>query len=242
MDSHRAILLLSIVVAMLLPLSVLASGPYHQPYEDPAVAVEYAIAHESTDAFEETRLERSDSVPIRELSSETRRAFREMKDDPRDSRNGWREGDITVCDGRMLACDEYSARPDFRTATTDSVSDGHTSSFTVVLDDGERYVVRETQPYAPMHIAPVLHAVLTMVLFAAYGLVTSGFVRSRGESRPLLSVGFVGYGAALIAWPYLVLYTRLDGSPVRPAAAGLGLGLACWASLWGYRRYRAFSG
>ena len=243
MKLHKGILLLAIVVAVLFPMSVLASGPYHQPYEDPDLAVEYAVAHESTEAFNQTleeTLSRDDPTRMADLSTETQRAFNEMKAQPVESDSvlgsGWQYGDITVCVERMLACDEYAERPDFQTTAEiglDSVDSAH---LTVVEHDDELYVVKEIRSAPPMHIGPSIDAFVTAALFAAYGLFIGGFTYYRGESHPLLSLGFIGYGMSFIIWPYLIVYTNIDGSPIKPVAGGLVIGMAYLAISRGFDR------
>ncbi|AXR76239.1 hypothetical protein [Natrarchaeobaculum sulfurireducens] len=245
MKLHKGILLLAIVVAVLLPMSVLASGPYHQPYEDPDLAVEYAVAHESTEAFnqtlQETHLSEDNPTQVAGLSSETQRAFNEMKAQPVESDSlsgsGWQYGDITVCVELMLACDEYTEQPDFPTTAKITLDTVHSAFFTVVEHDDELYVVKQIHSLAPaMHIGPSIDAFVTAALFAAYGLFIGGFTYFRGESHPLLSLGFIGYGMSFIIWPYLIVYTNIDGSPIKPVAGGLVIGIAYLAISRGFDR------
>lgn len=236
MNYRRITLRFAAVVALFLTLGAFVSGPFHQPYE--TRSPDYAIAHESTEAFDElldgTNLDTDDPVEISDLSPETRRAFYELKAQPVESRygghSGWQHTDIDVCFRGMLVCDEYAERPDFRTTESYApAADGPSISGSVVTHDGELYVAVEVLP--TWDVSALLYTV-TIVPFAAYGLFIVGFAYHRGESNPLLSLGFTGYGVPLIIWPYVMIYSRIDTNPIGFIVAGLVLGIGCWITVW----------
>lgn len=239
MGSRRKLVFLALAVAALLPPSVLSSGPYHQPYEEDPAA--YAIAHESTEAYdetlEETSLDTDTPTDVDDLSPETRRAFDELRAQPATT-HGWQSAELTVCGGRMLLCDEYAERPDFEPTDSIGIDSIATAYVALVENDGERYVVKEVRESKPFHIGPAIHALMTMAAFGIYGAFVYGFARTRGESHPLLSLAFSALGVVLIVWPYLVMHAPLDESPLRVAAGGILLGAMCWVTLVGWDHYR----
>lgn len=234
MKSQKAILLLAIIIAVLLPVSALAVG--NRPYEE---SQPYAIAHESTDAFNET-LERTDldannTTHVSDFSQETQRAFHDMREQPVSNGtssgqyhgptlgdSGWQFGDIKVCKSGTIICDEFTEQPDFQ--TTDSVSLGEeTWHLTVVEYDDELYVVTEIS-WGKWDMSGLFDEI-TVLLFAVYSLIVGGFAYQRGESHPRKALALSGYGLVLIASPYAVMFADLGISPLQLATGGLVAGI-----------------
>ncbi|ADD06187.1 uncharacterized protein Nmag_2628 [Natrialba magadii ATCC 43099] len=193
-----------IVIAVVIPLFVLVSagslGFYLSPYEP--LAPEYAVAHESTNAFDDVlenqELETDNARHVGSLSPSAQRVFEDATDRPPEVRggvSGWQIADVSVCQDTMLVCDAVRDPP--------LVDDG---TYTVVEQDDELYVV-ETQQNFPPALGTTAVSYLTFALVAVFAglLALVGYKHrdARTLESGLLAAAAIGVTVGL--WPYLLL-------------------------------------
>ncbi|ELY94384.1 hypothetical protein C482_18787 [Natrialba chahannaoensis JCM 10990] len=193
-----------IAIAVVIPLFVLASagsvGFYLSPYEP--LEPEYAVAHESTDAFDDVlesqELETANARAVDSLSPSAQRVFEDATDRPPEVKSGvsgWQSVDVVVCQDAMLVCDEVSDPP---------LVDGGT--YTVVEQDDELYVVEATQRFSPA-LGATASSYLTFALVAVFAglLALVGYKHrdARTLESGLLAAAAIGVTVGL--WPYLLL-------------------------------------
>lgn len=215
-DRHRLIFGLAIIVAVLLPLSLLASGPYHQPYEE--FPRTYGIAHESTEGYERfvempepdyfEELDANDPTAVSELNLEAQLLFHEMRDQPREYGitgwgDGWQRVEIRVCASGMLVCDVYSSPPDL--GFTAWLGDHPRTEAGVIEHDGETYIAAQGIENPPFHLTPFLWLLAMLGVVTVFGVFTVAFTWMEHDSNPTLALSFIGIGALFALWPYLVM-------------------------------------
>lgn len=199
---------IAVVVILLLIVAICYPGALTKPYSGGEVKT-YAVAHESSAAFDETvaaeGLETSgDTMSVDDLSADERRAFsRATEQPPREDpggTDGWRSlGVPTVCDPALVFCDEYAAMP--------NPSD---STYTLVEDaDSTLYLVRVDSLMGPTWsgIDLIVEFGIKLVVLGPYALFLLYQTWPTTTARPTrLSVG---YGATLcggvLAYPYLLM-------------------------------------
>ncbi|WP_241431518.1 hypothetical protein [Natrialba hulunbeirensis] len=193
-----------VAIAGIIPLFVLVSagsvGFYLSPYEP--LAPEYAVAHESTDAFDDVlenqELETDNARHVDSLSPSAQRVFDDATDRPPEERggvSGWQEADVAVCQDAMLVCDAVSDPP---------LVDGGT--YTVVEQDDELYVV-ETQQHFPPALGATAISYLTFALVTVFAglLALVGYKHRDAQTLESGLFAAAAIGVSVGLWPYLLL-------------------------------------
>lgn len=218
---YRLLVALAIVVAVLLPVSAIASSPGHHPYE--SWTDSYEIARESTTAYERMPTDPERATAVEDLSPDAQRLFRDALEQPRDG-DGWRSLEIEVCGETMVVCDEYAESPEFPTPRTPPEQDSKaTIEVGTVEYEGEYYVVKQTD-HVPNGMGMFVETAMAVVVLGSYGLFLGGLTFARGKSSPAIALGFTAFGVLLIAWPYVLMVADAEVSPVPLAVIAMALG------------------
>ncbi|WP_247001448.1 hypothetical protein [Halosolutus gelatinilyticus] len=227
MIRSRSVLILSGLVAVALLATIAHPAALAAPYHEQTPS--YAVAHESTDAFDETveegEFDVDDPTPVSDLSPVTQRAFEEATDQPADPGSeyrgaGWRSHPgVTICNEDLHVCDEYEELPEF---PNDGYADGSHSAYGVVEADGELYLVETTSgPYLSLPFATIFKS----ITFVPYALFLVFSATSRSRFRPEETTLLAGYGLAIVAfafaYPYLVMFEYL------PLAESVFVAIGC---------------
>lgn len=226
----------ALVVMLLLVGAICYPGALTKPYSGGGELKTYAVAHESSAAFNETvaaeGLETSGEVrSVDDLSEEERRAFRQATDQPPredflEEPDGWQSlGIPTVCDSALVLCDEYTEVP--------NPSDG---TYTFVEDeDGTLYLVRVDSIMGPTWtgIDLVVEFGIKLLVLGPYALLLSYQAWPTTAADPTRVS--VGYGATLsavvLAYPYLLMFTELSASSWHYAALAVATGAVMFAEI-----------
>lgn len=209
---YRSLLGISLLAALLLLGAISYPGALTQPYSGESEY--YSIAHESSEAFNETieeeNLSTSDALSVEDLSQSEQRAFTQAQEQtPTEydyGPNGWQHlGNPPVCDNTLLMCNEYEKIP--------NPSNG---VYTVVEDtNGELYLVEvgSDMPTGPSldGVDMVIEFFVKLAILGPYAFFLIYRVWTFGPPDPTLSS--VGYGMALVvtvfAYPYLLMFTDI---------------------------------
>lgn len=201
---------IAVVVILLLIGAICYPGALTRPYSGGEVKT-YAVAHESSAAFDETAaaedLETSGRImSVDDLSADERRAFRRATEQPPredpGGTDGWRSlGVPTVCDPALVFCDEYSAVPN---------PSGSDRTYTLVEDEEDTlYLVRVDSLMGPTWsgIDLIVEFGIKLFVLGPYALFLLYQTWPTTAAKPTrLSVG---YGATLcggvLAYPYLLM-------------------------------------
>ena len=197
----------ALVVALLVPASAIGSGPAFHPYEaDPP---EYAVAHESTEAFEEAletaEVDVESAVHVDDLSPQSRYVFEMALGAPTETRygwNGWQPAEVTVCQESMLVCDEFDRPPEFPTHGSWSSDSKTSQTYAVVERGGDLYVVETRHLHAVNLLIGIVDHLLLLSSVAFSVLLALGAYLHR-ESRAGAVLGLTGYGLVIALWPYV---------------------------------------
>jgi len=217
---YRTIVIVGIIVAFLLPVSLLGSSATHQPYEPEDR--EYRIAHESTDAYAEMPTNPDTATSVDELSPEAQQVFQDLLKQPRRTSewdpNGWQSQDIRICADYMLVCDTYREEPEFP-GTPDRLP--HETVRTSTLEyNGEYYAAQQTTFYgSAMGLA--FAAGLTILSFIIYSLLLLWITFTRRESHPRAVFAFTALGTVLLMWPYISMLLNFEFAPFLIGAPGV---------------------
>jgi len=107
MKSQKASIISLLVVIILLG-SIFYPMALTYPYSETSKS--YAVVHESTETFNQTIVEANISIsnptPVRDLSPNAQRTFKQAKDQPEDEYNWQRTKGIVVCSDALLVCDK----------------------------------------------------------------------------------------------------------------------------------------
>ncbi|WP_226480650.1 hypothetical protein [Natrinema amylolyticum] len=211
----RTFLAISFVVAVLLTGAIFYPGALTEPYSGDSES--YSIAHESTEAFNETASQENSNTEsvtsIEELSEIQQKAFREAKDQPQEEGrygpSGERDLEIRVCDSTLIFCDEYNEVPN---PSSDD------SRYTLVEDsNGETYIVQVGQPaggatWDTDGLDMIFETVIKLLILGPYALFLIYRVWTVTPPEPTDTM--VGYGAvlfaAVVAYPYLLMLTEIS--------------------------------
>ncbi|RZV05261.1 hypothetical protein BDK88_4287 [Natrinema hispanicum] len=208
----RTLLGISLLAALLLLGAIIYPGALIQPYSGESEY--YSIAHESSEAFNETieeeNLSTSDALSVEDLSQSEQRAFTQAQEQtPTEDDygpNGWQSlGEPPVCDNTLLLCNEYEEMP----APSNDV-------YTVVEDtNGELYLVRvsfDIPGPALDGFDMVIEFFVKLAILGPYAFFLIYRVWTVGPPDPTLSSA--GYGMALVvtvfAYPYLLMFTDIS--------------------------------
>ncbi|SDQ97131.1 hypothetical protein [Natronobacterium texcoconense] len=201
--NSRLLLLFALLVAVLLPLSLFTVPGL---YLEPTNTQRYAVAHESTVAFDstvvQTDLEASDTTPITELSPSTQQAFADAKASG-DARSGWAAVEITVCHELAVVCNGYDEAPAFPEDATGNADEWPADTYGIVDDDGDRYVV-ETHRSGSLGFGFLVVYPLVLVSFTLYGLYLAVVALRYRNANPLKVLGSAGDGLIFLVWPSIV--------------------------------------
>ncbi|OVE85179.1 hypothetical protein B2G88_07025 [Natronolimnobius baerhuensis] len=235
--------MISLLVALVLVGFVAYPAALTYPYSQSPSS--YSIAHESTEAFEETvgqdDVTPGDPVQVSSFDSSTQQALEEAKTLPRsqdDNRgDGWqRLGIVLVCDDRLLMCDEYEERPAF----PDNV-EAYEMYGIVEDDDGAVYLTHYDSGIW-LNFRPIFEFVVKLVSFVPYAAFLTYSSVFRDQLRATEMMAFAGYGLALallaFLFPYLYMFDLLPTSgyilgaivPVTWIVIGVGLFCLGWQS------------
>lgn len=222
---YRTIVIVGVLVAFLLPVSLLGSSATHQPYEPQER--EYRIAHESTDAYgttpdayEEMSTNPDTATSVDELSPEAQQMFHDLLKQPQSAEfgpSGWQSQTITVCADYMLVCDTYRDAPEF------PGSPEHISHETVQVStleyNGEYYTAQQTKFNRGSGL--VVGAALTLLSFVLYSLLLLWITFTRSESHPRAVLSFTALGLVLLLWPYISMLLNFEFAPFLLGAPGV---------------------
>ncbi|SDR43894.1 hypothetical protein [Natronobacterium texcoconense] len=235
--NERTLLIAALVVAVVLPGIMLAGPTFHPQTPYQYNSPDYAVAHESTDAFEETAddVSFSEPTPVSELPATTQRAFHEATAEAADSSDGWQRLEIDICRDDMLVCTAYEEPPSLPDTVTVHPDSKTTIEYTLVEHEDDRYVAAvEYNSQTGFAAIPIfLLGVFTFAVFVLYSLVLVLVARHYRQSRPRLVLAYTGLGLLLAAWPYPGMLTggRLSATHVPiPAICGLLYGIYLYAS------------
>ncbi|RZV05254.1 hypothetical protein BDK88_4279 [Natrinema hispanicum] len=216
---YRTLVIVGVLVAFLLPVSLLGSSATHQPYEPQER--EYRIAHESTDAYGTTpdayegmSTNPDTATSVDELSPEAQQMFHDLLKQPRGASerrpSGWQTQTIQVCADYMLVCDTYAEAPEF------PGSPEHISHETVRVStleyNGEYYTAQQTKFYSSA-MGLAFGAALTLLVFTIYSLLLLWMTYTRSESHPRAVLSFTALGLVLILWPYISMLLNFEFTP-----------------------------
>lgn len=194
----------SFIVVVLLVGAICHPGALTDPYsgsDEP-----YTIAHESTEAFNETVNDgHSNPYPefhVTELSEGERRAFEKAKEQPATSSGEQSLGTVPVCDDTLLLCNEYEEFPN-------PSSDGN--KYTIVVDaTGERYLVREgyTGAYTNWNLDPVIEFIIKLLTLGPLALFLGHRTLTASPPQPTRVTVGIGAVIAILAfgYPYIVMF------------------------------------
>lgn len=198
---------LSLFVLAVLVLCLVHPAAFAQPYD--STAVTYEIAHESTDAFEETvardDVDPAEPIAVEALSPSTQRAFEEAKAQPQ-RQGGWQYlGSVSVCNEVLLVCDEYDDRPEF----PENVDAYET--YGLVADDGEVYLTHTDSGDGSLFgsgFGALLFKIVLLVPYAAFlGATVLCTISRTNAIRRNETLAFAGWGLVLaavaFAYPHL---------------------------------------
>ncbi|NGM69297.1 hypothetical protein G6M89_09805 [Natronolimnobius sp. AArcel1] len=233
--NSRLVVVVSLFVALLLVGFVAYPAALTYPYSQSPSS--YSVAHESTEAFEET-VGQDDVTPgepleVSSLDPSTQQALEEAKMQPRDDGSrgeGWQHlGSVLVCDDRLLVCDEYEERPAF----PDNV-EAYEMYGLVEDDDGTVYLTHYDSGVW-FDLSPLLEFAVKLFSFVPYAafLAYTSVVRDRVRSTEMMAFAGYGLALALLAFllPYLLMFDLFPTSeyiigaivPVTWIVIGVGL-------------------
>ncbi len=191
-----ALVILLLLICVFHP-AVLVLNPYHS--NEPR----YEVAHNSTDAFDQTNQDYIDwasPTSVSELSGDAQRLFLEVKEQPVGS-TGWQSYNMKHCRPFVYYCDQYSERPEFP-------SDGHGDYITYSLleENGELYILATSYQHGGLDFTFMLETVLKGITLIPYALIL-GWIAVASNASPKQEVAFAGAGLAVIiaafAFPYI---------------------------------------
>lgn len=195
---------------------------------------EYAIAHESTPAFERTieaeNISTDGPTPVSDLSPNARRAFDEAVDQPPThtrAETGWHYlGHVDVCKDELYYCDRYTESPEFP-GTAEGTTGGRYGL--VEAENGDVYLT-DSDTGDRLALAGLVEFVVRFLSFGPYALALAVATAVHHRTHQRETVKFAGYGVGLVAlafaFPYLVMVTPM--SVYYPTLGFLGL---TWALL-----------
>ncbi|ELZ05342.1 hypothetical protein C482_02291 [Natrialba chahannaoensis JCM 10990] len=200
--------MVSLLTLLLLAGSFVYPASFATPYHSSATT--YAVAHESTEAFNET-VERDDvnistPKPVDELSPATQQAFQEAIVQPPEYSehrgHGWqRLGTIRLCHDSVHHCDEYEESPDFPT-NVDAYE-----TYGVVANGDEVYLTHAEGDV--MGISGLLRPIL-VALFSPYLLFLGALTFFDTNVQPGEQVAYAAGGVVIagfgFAFPYLAMF------------------------------------
>lgn len=210
----RTILSISSILVILLAGSIVYPGALTKPYSGDSN--HYAIAHESSEAFDEAidydSVNNGERIAVTDFSEEQRRAFEEAKrEEP--SNSGWQYvGKPSVCNPALLMCDKYEEFP--HPAGGESTDAGH---FVVEYSTGDRFIVKIGQAGAEWNLDPIVKLVTKLVVLGPYSIFLAyhGVYAYSGwaDHVPEPTLFSMGYGAGLatvvFAYPYFLMFTNI---------------------------------
>lgn len=213
---YQKSVVISFSIAVLLLAAIVYPGALTQPYSGDADS--YSVAHESSEAFNETIEEPSSWVSVDELSEGERRAFENAKEQPSEESeygpDGWQSlGEPLVCDDALLVCDEYEKMPN-PSSNYRNDRKYHDDTYTHVEDSsGDEYIVKvgREQNGAVWHVDGIVEFITKLFILGPYALflVYQGWRNSRQPTRVSM-----GYGASLasivFAYPYFLMFTDIS--------------------------------
>ncbi|WP_254522302.1 hypothetical protein [Natrinema caseinilyticum] len=207
---------LSLVIVVLLTGAIFYPGALARPYSGDSE--NYAIAHESTVAYEETLADAPRTsvrnVTVDDFSEGQRRAFEGAKEQT-PSTFGWQGiGDPPVCDPALLLCNEYETFPN-------PVTEGDADHTTAIVEDstGEEYLVKIGLPGAEWDVDGIITFVTKLLILGPFAVFLGPFTffrsyRTGTVSQPLPTRSALGDASALVVivlgYPYLLMYTNIS--------------------------------
>lgn len=210
---YRTLVIVGVIVAVLLPVSLLGSSATHQPYEPEDR--EYKIAHESTDAYAEMTTNPNTATSVDELSPKAQQVFQDLLKQPRRTSewnpNGWQSQDVNICADYMLVCDTYREEPEF--PGTPEQGSYETVSTSTLEYNGEYYAAQQIISYRGMDMGLAFGAGLTILVFLIYSLLLLWITFTRSESHPRAVFGFTALGLVLLVWPYISMLLNFEFAP-----------------------------
>lgn len=212
--NSRTFLGISFILVVLLAGAIVYPGALTKPYSGDSNY--YAIAHESSEAFNESieydSVHKDDRIAVSDFSKEQRRAFEEAKkEEP--SRSGWQGiGKPPVCNPVLLSCDKYEKFPH---PANDKYTD--TGHFVVEDSTGDQFIVKIGQAGAEWNLDPIVKLITKLLVLGPYSIFLSYhgiYANSRwADHIPKPTLFSVGYGVGLItvvfAYPYLLMFTNI---------------------------------
>ncbi|WP_226008224.1 hypothetical protein [Natrinema salinisoli] len=199
----------SFIIAVLLVGAILFPSTLMKPYNGDST--HYAIAHESSEHYEEYikhASHRSEGgIPVESLSETQRRAFEEAKEQEPISSGLRSLGRPPVCSPGLLLCDEYEKFP--HPINEGSTEYGH---FAVEDSTGDRFLIKIGQAGATWRLYPFFIYLTKCVVLGPYALFLLYRRLSARSAEPTFFS--VGYGATLltvaVAYPYILMFTDIS--------------------------------
>ncbi|ELY93955.1 hypothetical protein C483_04729 [Natrialba hulunbeirensis JCM 10989] len=199
----------SLLVLLLLVGSFVYPASFANPYHSSATT--YAVAHESTEAFNET-VERDDvniSTPkaVDDLSPATQQAFQEAIVQPPEYSEhrgyGWqRLGSVRLCHDSLLLCDEYAESPAFPTNVDAYETYG-------LVANGDEVYLTHAEGGKFLSFSGLFRLIL-VALFSPYLLFLGALTFFDPNVRPAEQVVYTAGGVVIggfgFAFPYLAMF------------------------------------
>lgn len=205
------VILLS-VVFMVYPVPALA---YHDGVGD----TRYAVAHESTEAYDEVSkwpLDVDSPTPVSNLSPASQQVFIEAKEQPLDTGSetraaGWQpHRDVKICRPNLLVCDGVPEPPAFPHHGSGAYGFGGYGTIGWVEYEDEAYLVRVNfDEWGPRPFFDALFDfILKTIILGPYTLFLGLTVRSQ-RFQQKYKFGFAGIGFALVAGVFSLPYIHM---------------------------------
>ena len=211
--NSRTFLGISFILVVLLAGAIVYPGALAKPYSGGTNY--YAIAHESSEAFNESieynSVDKDDRIAVSDFSEEQRRAFEEAKKEE-SSRSGWKSiGEPAVCNPSLLVCDKYEEFP--HPANGESTDGGY---FVVEDSTGDQFIIKIGTAGADWNMDSIETHITKLVVLVPYAIFFAyrGVRAGWGDHVSYPTTLSVGYGAGLVtvvfAYPYFLMFTRIS--------------------------------
>lgn len=206
-----------IFVVFLLVIYIVYPVPFISPYDEIG-ETRYAVAHESTEAFDEvSNIDVESPTPVSNLSPATQQVFREAIEQPRDTGSstraaGWQpHRDGKVCRPNLLVCDEVPEPPEFPNHGSGGYGFGIHGYIGVVEYEDEVYLVEVNYdargPNSYLHT--VVDFILKSLAFGLYALFLGLVVISKDfQQKHELAFAKIGFALVAVAFsfPYIQMF------------------------------------
>ena len=214
-----------IFVVFLMTIYIVYPVPFMSPYNGVG-ETRYAVAHESTEAFDEaSNIDVDDPTPVHDLSPASQQVFREAKEQYQDPGSetraaGWQaHRDVNICRPHLLVCDEVPEPPEFPNHGSGGYGFGMHGYIGVVEYEDERYLVEvnfdATGPNSHLHT--IVDFILKSISLGLYTLFLGLAVISKDfQQKHELAFAKIGFGLVAVAFslPYIQMFiVELD--PIR---------------------------